>query len=247
MAKFTLAQFEDFLSKIDLNSYRERFQSIKTVEMDLIMPKPHNIQALKTIYEQYWKNKDNRTNPPMFDEYYDIYYKENEQDILLFWHNTGFGTNCNCFQKGLKARIYRTWASLITQIQGGYVAESVFGKGSVRMGTELDHKNVDILIVNSDGSDKLKIQIKKETHRPEIARMQKNNQSADGIVDVYYIVVSQKDYDNPYYKRNGKKYKIGDEKPFVKDFIKWYPETGTMNRLSNGFTIFTKNAFIYLK
>ena len=51
-----------------------------------------------------------------------------------------------CFYKGLKARIYRTWASLITQIQGGYVAESVFGKGTVKMSEALDHKGADIQV-----------------------------------------------------------------------------------------------------
>jgi hypothetical protein len=47
--------------------------------------------------------------------------------------------------------------------------------------------------------------------------------------------------------RNGKGYKIGDEKPFVKDFAKWYPETATMDRLDNGFIIFTRNAFLGLE
>ena len=115
------------------------------------------------------------------------------------------------------------------------------------MSAELDHQNIDIQVVNPDGSERLKIQIKKETHRPEIARMHKNVKNENGAVDVYYVVVTQDKYDNPLYKRNGKGYKIGDEKPFVKDFIKWYPETGTMDRLPNGFTIFIRNAFTGLE
>lgn len=243
MARFTINQFEDFLKNINLDDYRNKYSQIKTVEMDL----PKNIQALQTIYEQYWQNKDNLAFPLSFDDYYKIYWETHEKDILGFWDKTGFGHDCNCFKQGLVARIYRTWVSLITQIQGGYVAESVFGTGCIRMGTELDHKNIDILVVNPDGTDRLKIQIKKETHRPEIARMQKNVKNENGTVDVYYIVISPKDYESPYYKRNGPNYKIGDEKPFVKDFVKWYPETGIMDRLPNGFTIFTKNAFMGLE
>lgn len=243
MARFTLKQFEDFLREVNLDEYRQRFSKIKTVEMDL----PRSIQALQTIYEQYWDNVDNLDKPLSFDEYYEVYYKTHQEDIESFWNSTGFGHDCDCFQKGLKARIYRTWASLITQIQGGYVAETVFGEGSVRMGTDLDHQNIDILIVNNDESERLRIQIKKETHRPEIARMHKNVKNGNGAVDVYYIVLAPDAYDNPYYKRNGKNFKVGDEKPFVKEFVKWYPDTGTLDRLDNGFVIFTKNAFLGLE
>ncbi len=244
MAKFTLDQFESFLKNVNLDSYREKFSKIKTVEMDL----PRNIQALQTIYEQYWQNKDNLSEPLSFDDYYELYWKTHEKDILAFWDSTGFGKECDCFKKGLKARIYRTWASLITQIQGGYVAETVFGEGCVKMGTELDHKDIDILIINEDGTDRLKIQVKKETHRPEIARMQKSyDEVNNGVAYVYYIVPTARDYENPKYMRNGKNYKVGDEKPFVKDFAKWYPETATMDRLDNGFIIFTRNAFLGLE
>lgn len=243
MTRFTLTQFEDFLKGINLDYYRNKYSYIKTVEMDL----PKNIHALQTIYEQYWQNKDNLKSPLSFEEYYKIYWATHEKDILDFWEKTGFGHYCKCFEMGLEARIYRTWASLITQIQGGYVAETVFGNGTIRMGTELDHNNIDILVINPDGTDRLKIQIKKETHRPEIARMHKNVKNENGAVDVYYIVVSSKDYESPCYKRNGPNYKIGDKKPFTKDFIKWNPDTGIMDRLPNGFTIFTKNAFTGLE
>ena len=244
MARFNLQQFEDFLRNVDLKRYREQYTKIKTVEMDL----PKKIQALKTIYEQYWLNIDNRAVPLSFDEYYELYWNTHEKDILEFWDQTGFGKECDCFKKGLKARIYRTWASLVTQIQGGYVAETVFGEGMVKMGTELDYKDIDILITYPDGSERLKIQVKKETHRPEIARMQKSQtKEANGVAYVYYVVPSPRDYENPKYQRNGKNYRQGDWKPFVKDFVKWNPEKGTMDRLENGFIIFTKNAFLGLE
>lgn len=52
----------------------------------------------------------------------------------------------DCFHRGLKARIYRTRAGLITQIQGGHVAESVFGKGSADVSSELDSMGADIRV-----------------------------------------------------------------------------------------------------
>lgn len=242
MSRFTLKQFEDFLKKVDLDSYREKYSKIKIVEMDL----PRNIQALQTIYEQYWDNIDNRKKLPSFDEYYDIYWKRHKKEIKEFQKKSGFGSDCDCFERGLKARIYRTWASLVTQIQGGYVAETIFGKGNIKMSAELDHQGADILVTNNDGSDRLKIQVKKETHRREIARMHSNNIKKEKDVFYLYYVVPN-DYDDPYYKRNGKGYKKGDEKPFVKLFKKWYPKTAVLDRLGNGFIIFTKNAFTDFK
>jgi len=51
--KYSLPQFSDFLKDVRLDIYRQKYVSIKIVEMDL----PEEIQALKTIYEQYWENK----------------------------------------------------------------------------------------------------------------------------------------------------------------------------------------------
>ncbi len=236
--KFSLEKFTEFLKGIDLEKYRNQYSKIKIVEMDL----PKNIQALKTIYEQYWQNANNRETPLSFDEYYDdIYFKANEEYINPFWETTGFGLNCDCFIKGLRARIYRTWASLITQIHGGYVAESVFGPNTVKMGMELDYKNIDILVTKSDRQE-IKIQIKKETHRPEIARM-RNTASKDGVVDIYYIVPSKKDYENPYYIAKKRKGELRDS---LKEFIE-FNNKGTLDRLDNGFVIFTPQAFLEIK
>ncbi|MCL2330955.1 MAG: TaqI family restriction endonuclease [Proteobacteria bacterium] len=227
-----MSAYEKFLKSVPLQEYREKYIHIKTVEMDL----PRNIQALKTIYEQYWQNADNLSAPLCFDDYYLLYCKTHEKDINEFWGKTGFGKDCDCFKKGLEARIYRTWASLITQIQGGYVAESLYGKNSVKMGTELDHQDIDILITKADGRE-IKVQIKKESHRPEIARMQAGR-SSDQVSDVYYIVPG--DYESPIYKVGGKK---GQLKPWAKEFIKFNPDNGTLDRLDNGFVIFTRRAF----
>ncbi len=236
--RFSLNQFEDFLKSIDLQKYRNEYAATKIVELDL----PKNIQALKTMYEQYWDNKDNNGTPLSFEEYYDtVYFPTHKEEIYKFWHTkSGFGTECDCFLRGLKARIYRTWASLITQIHGGYVAEKVFGAGTVEMGEELDRNNIDFKITTADKT--ILVQVKKKTNRKEIARMDDGADKNNNIQYIRYEVPTPKDYENPYYKEN-KNHKANELKPFAKNFVKFNPFGGTLDRFDNGFVVFTDNAF----
>ncbi len=237
--RYTLSAFEQFLKDIDLNAYRERFKNIKIVEMDL----PKNIQALDTIYDLYWnEDPDGSESPLSFDEFYDEYYKRCQAYIEVFGTKCGFDDDCECFKKGLKARIYRTWASLITQIHAGYVAESVFGIGTIKQGTDLDHKGIDILANYKD--NEIKIQIKKDSKRPEISRMHKAISNDSGIYNIWYAVIDQKDYENPYYVIKSKAGQLRDK---IKPFIKYNPETGTLDRYDNGFVVFTKREFELIK
>lgn len=237
--RYTLPVFEQFLKGIDLNSYRERFTHIKTVEMDL----PKNIQALDAIYDIYW-NKDHTGSetPLSFDDFYEEYYNRCKDDILSFGPKVGYGSDCDCFKQGLKARIYRTWASLITQIHAGYVAESVFGEGTIDQSTDLDHKGIDLLA--NYKNNEIKIQIKKESKRPEISRMHRAIPTADGFYNIWYVVPKQKDYEDPYYKAKNKE---GQLRNSVKPFIKYNPENGTLDRYDNGFVVFTKKEFELIK
>lgn len=114
-----LKEFGDFLSSVNLKRYRELYKPIKIVEMDL----DKNIQAIALMYKLYWEEK----NIISFDEFYDRYKTYKSELIETFRKKIQM---CEiCFYKGLPARIYRTWASIITQIHAGYVAESVLGTG----------------------------------------------------------------------------------------------------------------------
>ena len=131
-----LEKFNKFLKTIDLQCYRKKYSRIKIVEMDL----DKDIQAITLLYKVYWDEKKFLS----FDKFYKRYLKEKKKLAERFRLKT---TMCNdCFRRGLEARIYRTWAGLITQIHGGYVAESVFGKGSVNMSKELDSMGADIRV-----------------------------------------------------------------------------------------------------
>lgn len=113
-----LQKYEKFLRSVDLDKYRKRYQPIKIVEMDL----PKDIQALDIIYRIYWDEK--KIIP--FEKFYKKYLTEHKENLETFRQKTRMCENC--FYLGLPARIYRTWASIITQIQAGYLAEGVLEK-----------------------------------------------------------------------------------------------------------------------
>ena len=131
-----LEKFSKFLKTVDLHAYRDRFRPIKIVEMDL----PKDIQAISLLYKIYWDEKKFID----YDDFYKEYLKRLGDNIENFRKKI---LMCDkCFYLGLPARIYRTWASIITQIHAGYVAESVFGTGSVEMSETLDHQGADFRV-----------------------------------------------------------------------------------------------------
>ena len=59
----------------------------------------------------------------------------------------------------MPARIYRTWASLVTQIQGGYICADMYGISNIEMSAELDWRGIDFRV--KQGNQLADIQIKK--------------------------------------------------------------------------------------
>jgi len=104
------------------------------------MDLPQSVQSIALLYQVYWTEKTFIA----FDAFYTRYSTEKSSILEGFRQKTGLCKNC--FHKGLPARTYRTWASLITQIHAGYVAESVFGNGTVAMSEELDHQGADFQV-----------------------------------------------------------------------------------------------------
>jgi len=207
---------------VDLKGYRQKYSKIKILEMDM----PKNIQAISLLYKVYWSEK----NFIDFDNFYKLYLKKYKTDLEAFRIET---TLCKSdFYRGLKARIYRTWAGLITQIHAGYVAESVFGNGSVQMSQELDHQGADIRVEYKGHI--LNYQIKKtsfsgvRSSRP----LSKNKKLTGEAIDVFYEVPNSSYFEEP-------KTKKGDYKIPYKRFI----EDKRLERLDNGFVIFTSYLF----
>ena len=215
-------KFDKFLQSVDLKSYRDKYRPIKIVEMDL----PKEIQAINLLYKVYWDKKEFLS----FEKFYEKYLNEYEADIKKFQRKTGMCEKC--FNKGLPARIYRTWASIITQIHAGYVAESIFGEGTVAMSGELDHQGADFQ-VRYKGKI-LNYQVKKKSFSGEVRRGKGGvKKQIDGqFVDINYEVPSSEYFDNP--KKKDGEYKL----PY-----KRFQENKELKRFPNGFIVFAPYAF----
>lgn len=216
-----LEKFNKFLKGIDLHAYRDRFRPIKIVEMDL----PKDIQAISLLYKIYWDEKKFID----YDDFYKEYLKRLGSNIENFRKKI---LMCEkCFYLGLPARIYRTWASIITQIHAGYVAESVFGAGSVEMSEILDHQGADFRVTYKN--KKLNYQVKKETHSREVRKQKESKIKLDGeFIDILYNVPTNDIFDNP-------KTKNGEWRKPYKEFI----ANKNLERFKNGFVVFTPKIF----
>ncbi|MDP2641002.1 MAG: TaqI family restriction endonuclease [Candidatus Yanofskybacteria bacterium] len=213
-------KFEKFLEAVNLKDYRQKYSRIKIVEMDL----PKDIQAIMLLYKVYWDEKKFLS----FEDFYKRYLGEKAEQLEKFRKRS---TMCeDCFYRGLEARIYRTWAGLITQIHAGYVAESVFGKGAVSMSAGLDSQGADIRVEYRGYF--LNYQVKKTSYsgvksgRP-LPRKGKLNGEA---VDIKYEVpISLSD------PRTQK----GE---FRKSYLRFLKDERTKS-LKNGFVVFTPRVF----
>lgn len=217
-----LNKFEQFLKSVDLKNYREKYRPIMIVEMDL----PKEVQAINMLYKVYWEKKRFLS----FEEFYEEYSREQKTEIDNFQRKTGM---CKaCFGKGLPARIYRTWASIVTQIHAGYVAESVFGDGTVEMSGGLDHKGADFQIKYRGKI--LNYQVKKKSLSREVRqeKPKSKNPLPGEFLDIKYEVPSSDYFENPK-KKNGE-YKL----PY-----KRFKENKELERLPNGFVVFTPYVF----
>ncbi len=215
-------KFDNFLQSVDLKSYRDMYRPIKIVEMDL----PKEVQAINMLYKVYWDKK----NFLSFEDFYKEYLNSQKTEIESFRQKI---TMCkDCFYRGLPARIYRTWASIITQIHAGYVAESIFGEGTVAMSGELDHQGADFQVKYRGKI--LNYQVKKKSFSGEVRRGKGGvKKQIDGeFVDINYEVPSSEYFDNPKKKDGG--YKL----PY-----KRFQENKELKRFSNGFVVFAPYAF----
>ena len=220
-----LKRFTQFLETVDLAKYRGQFLPVKIVEMDL----PKDIQAIKLLYEVYWDSK----NFMSFDDFYVKYL--DKKKVMLENFRTKIRMCEKCFYLGLPARIYRTWASLITQIHAGYVAEAVFGQEIVTMSEQLDHQGADFQVNYKNRT--LNYQVKKKTESREVRKAKITRNILPGeFIDLIYEVPSA-DYFTEPKKRNGE----------LKVPYKRFIENKNLKRLNNGFVIFTQEAFIHKK
>lgn len=205
-----------------MKKYREAYLPIKIVEMDM----PKDVQAISLLYKVYWDEK--RFVP--FEQFYKEYKETYRTRLEVFRLKVGMCTRC--FNKGLPARIYRTWASIITQIHAGYVAESVFGECTVAMSSALDHKGADFQVKYRGRT--LNYQVKKKSLGREVRQEKPKTKKPllGEFVTIIYEVPSSEYFEKPK-KKNGE-YRI----PY-----KRFLANEGLNRFQNGFVVFTRKPF----
>ena len=216
-----LEKFDKFLQTVPLKDYRKKYSSIKIVEMDL----PKEIQAINLLYKVYWEEKKFIS----FEKFYERYLEEKKELLEKFRKKT---TMCqDCFVRGIEARTYRTWAGLITQIHGGYVAESVFGEGTVSMSRELDSLGADIRVKYKNHI--LNYQVKKTSFSGVMSRVplprKKKNEGED--IDIKYEV--------PTCLSDPKTQKGEFRVPYLR-----FLEDKRTASFDNGFVVFTAETFL---
>jgi hypothetical protein len=215
-----LKKFDAFLKTVDLRGFRKKYSRIKIVETDL----SKDIQAIELLYRVYWDERIFLS----FEDFYNRYIKEKKEQLEKFRVKS---TMCgDCFSRGLKARTYRTWAGLITQIHAGYVAESVFGRGTVFMSAELDHQGADIRVEYKNHF--LNYQVKKTSYSGVMSRKplpRKNKLNGDPIDIKYEVPTCLSD----------PKTKKGEFRlPYLR-----FLEDKRIKAFDNGFVVFTQATF----
>lgn len=215
-----LEKFDNFLQTVPLKDYRKKYSTIKIVEMDL----PKEIQAINLLYKVYWGEKDFIS----FEKFYERYLEEKKELLEKFRKKT---TMCqDCFVRGIEARTYRTWAGLITQIHGGYVAESVFGEGTVSMSRELDSLGADIKVEYKNHI--INYQVKKTSFSGVMSRvpLPRKKKSDGENIDIKYEVPTC---------LSDPKTKKGE---FRLPYLRFLEDKRT-KAFDNGFVVFTQDTF----
>ena len=128
-------RFIDFLSTLKKNN---KFWSNKTVEVDL----NGNLNPNQWL-EYYFFERECWLG---FKDFYEKYISELNISLQghykKHYHNIGW----NDFLYGIEARLYRTQFSILTEYQGYFKCQKIFGKSNVIRNKSLDNSGVDFRI-----------------------------------------------------------------------------------------------------
>jgi len=231
-AKENLNRYRGFLQTVSLKSYREELRDVKWVEQDL----PPGIQPLGSIYRNYWDAQ----NFWKFEKWFENFWNEINTDsiklpILKEFKKYHFDKDNNgWFKKGFRARMYRTWVSLLTQLDFCYAvlaaAEKIEKKLNIESNEELDRKKIDAKI------DNIGFQVEKKSERKEARSGSGSKKHKEiEIITIPYCV-----YNINEYKRKSESTRVSEKsreayKKALDSFFKYFI------LLDNGFVVFGEN------
>lgn len=223
-----IEEYRKFLESIPLDKYREELKDIKWVEQDL----PKEMLPLASIFRYYWDERKFLG----FDEWFEIFWEEintnaESKQALKEFKKYYFDKNGDgWFKKGFKARMYRTWVSLLTQLDFCYMFEYICAKENKNLilecNAELDVKGVDARV------SEIGFQIAKISQRKEARTVGEKKT----VVTIPYAV-----FDLEEFQKRCQSPRVKDKNGYQKaldSFNKYFV------RLQNGFIVFKED---YLK
>ncbi|MEJ5253170.1 MAG: TaqI family restriction endonuclease [Chthonomonadetes bacterium] len=221
-----LQRFEAFLNEIPLSRYREELMPVKTVEQDL----PKSLNPLKDLYDTYWIPSTSTFVD--FETFFDQWWQTHREAIEDFRNQYFWGCTCEFVQQGFKARLYRTFVSVLTQFHFAY-SWLAYCTMPIECSADLDIKGIDALVKHGDFQ--IALQIKKETYRREAAegsRFARRGSPVHVVIEVPYTINSEE-----HWKTCALKAKRDDTKERY-DLFCWLA-AHLQKWLSNGFVVFT--------
>jgi len=166
-----LHQYRRFLESIPLDEYREKFRIIKWVEQDL----PKDLLPQGSIFRHYWYEQ----NFLGFEAWFEDFWGELQSDATNVTALKDFKkyyfdkNNDGWFKLGFKARMYRTWTAVLTQLDFCYMLAHVCDKHGRKVkleaNAELDISGIDLRVGSID-FEVGKITQRKEARSAAVAR-----------------------------------------------------------------------------
>lgn len=200
--EFMYNEFYVFLRRLPLKNYGS-YKTVKWVEQDLPADPVPNIYSkeqehisfsllhIASMTNHYWFNHNFSPFEDWFKKYWDDI--QNNSDIKhvldkfkLYYFD---GALYDWFKQGFEARMYRTWFSLLTQLQFQYLWDSLFPE-KITYSVALDSLGIDAQYTYNN--KKVGIQIKKVSFRREVSKrsfVKKQKQYCDFMVNAPYQVI----------------------------------------------------------
>ncbi len=228
-----LEKYRKFLQGIPLSTYREKFKDIKWVEQDLVPA----LYPLTSIYKNYRETQRFLDFEEWFDEFWSGINASQRQKLAdlkdlvrahrKFYEDKINGDSDNKVFLGFKARMYRTWVSVLTQLDFCYLFKSICAKKGkdlqVECNAELDSKGIDAKINN------IGFQIAKISQRKEALKIVRKSR----VVTIPYAV-----FDLEEFRRLSQSSRVKDKSGYQKaltSFEKYFIQ------LKNGFVVFKED------
>lgn len=220
-----VSHFEAFLERIPLEKYRKDLLHIKIVEQDL----PKDLNPLADIYSTYWVEEVK--DLPDYEEFFEAWWQKHLKPIDEFIKKYFWGCSYEFVRLGFKARLYRTFISVLTQFHFCYSWKS-FCSAPLKTSAELDMKGIDA-VVEYEGCP-VALQVKKETYRPEASgsgRFVRREWNVCMMIEIPYTITAPEDW-----KKQLERARREDTRRRYAQFL-WLAEN-LQKWLENGFVVF---------